>query len=359
VKEIFRVEMLPAREGDCLVVSWGDPEHPRRIMVDCGRKSTYRDVRKRYATLSEAERTFELLIVSHIDRDHIEGALAMLEDASSPLLFKEIWFNSYDHLLDPKFEAFGARQGERLTEALRGRLDDWNASFDGRSVELRPEQQPVTLDGGLEVTLLSPDRQGLEALIPTWERECRQAGLVAGVGARRRPVPEGLERFGRVDIDDLTREPFVADQAHANGTSIAVLAQYGEQRVLLGADAHPDRLIESLRPLAAADATGRLPLAAFKLPHHGSTHNVSPEFFDLISCDRYLVSTNGAYFQHPDAAAVARVIKLGGNSPEIAFNYRSDESLLWDNSRWQGRFGYSAAYPTASANGTHAVELAR
>jgi beta-lactamase superfamily II metal-dependent hydrolase len=80
VTEVFHVEMLPARKGDCVVLAYGDSEHPRRILIDGGRAATYRTVRDRFSQLSEVERTFELLIVSHIDRDHIEGAVAMLED---------------------------------------------------------------------------------------------------------------------------------------------------------------------------------------------------------------------------------------------------------------------------------------
>jgi hypothetical protein len=104
-----------------------------------------------------------------------------------------------------------------------------------------------------------------------------------------------------------------------------------------------DRLIESVRPLATAE-DGRLQLDAFKLPHHGSKYNFCSELLDLVSCHRYLVSTNGSYFDHPDAAAIARVIKYGGDHPEMIFNYRSDEALLWNNPRWQRRFGYRTSY---------------
>lgn len=353
--EIFRVEMLPAREGDCVVLTYGDAEYPRRILVDGGRAATYRTVRGRFLQLPEAERTFELLIVSHVDRDHIEGAVAMLEDPASPVQFRDVWFNSYDHLRDPEVEAFGAVQGERLTAALRHRPSLWNEAFQGRSVEIRPGE-PVALEGGLEIALLSPDREKLESLIPVWENECRKAGLIPGIAARRPAPPEGLERFGRVDIDELASQPFTPDRAEPNGSSIAVLATYGGRRVLLAADAHADRLIESVRPLAAAEG-GRLRLDALKLPHHGSKFNVSSELLDLVFCPRYLVSTNGSYFDHPDAVAIARVIKHGGDHPQIIFNYRSDEALLWNNPRWQQRFGYRTTYPSPGENGTQVVDL--
>lgn len=70
---VFRLDMLPAREGDCLILTYGDTASPRRVMIDTGRKGTYRDIKKSLAAIPPALREFELLIVSHVDRDHIEG----------------------------------------------------------------------------------------------------------------------------------------------------------------------------------------------------------------------------------------------------------------------------------------------
>lgn len=356
MNEILRVEMLPAREGDCILIIYGEADRPCRVMVDGGRLATYSAVRERFSRLPDAERTFELLIVSHVDRDHIEGVLAMLEDPDPPVGFKDIWFNGYDHLRDPDVETFGAVQGERLTVALQRHLDRWNAAFGGRSVEKRSGQNQITLDGGLEITLLSPDRKKLEAMVPVWKKECEEAGLIPGMAARRPALPDDLERMGSIDINQLAGQAFVPDRAEANGTSIAILARYEEQQVLLTADSHADLLIESLRPLATAHGD-RLRLDALKVPHHGSQHNLSTELLELVSCPRFLISTNGAYFGHPDAAAIARVIKHGGVRPELIFNYASDETLLWNNPRWKSRLGYATVYPDPSQNGNQVVDL--
>ena len=42
--------------------------------------------------------------------------------------------------------------------------------------------------------------------------------------------------------------------------------------------------------------------------------------------------------------AIARIIKYGGDTPEIAFNYRSDYNGLWDNAAWMDDYGYSVRY---------------
>jgi hypothetical protein len=37
----------------------------------------------------------------------------------------------------------------------------------------------------------------------------------------------------------------------------------------------------------------------FKLPHHGSVRNVTPELFERITADTYVISANGKY-DNPD-----------------------------------------------------------
>jgi hypothetical protein len=351
---MLRVEMLPAREGDCLLVTYGRAAPFHHVLVDGGRAATYAAVRKRLSQLSPAERTFELLVVTHVDRDHIEGAVKIMEDDAFPVTFRDVWFNGFEHLQDPQLEPFGAVQGERLSDALM-RRGHWNEARQRRSIEIG-RLRKVTIPGGLSLKLVSPDRPKLEALIPRWKDECQKAGLVLGVKPSAPPREPGIEAFGALDIEELAATPFEPDASEPNGTSIAVLAEFDGKRVMLAADGHADRLAASLRPLAKADG-GRLRLDAFKLPHHGSRYNVSRDLIGLVDCPRYLFSTNGSQFHHPHAEAVARVLKFGRANPDLVFNYRSDESLIWDDPVLKRKHRYTASYPSESDNGTIAVDL--
>jgi hypothetical protein len=74
---IFRIDMLPGREGDCLWIEYGDAARPRRILIDGGRKLAWQTLKQRFAALPADQRKFELLMLSHVDADHIEGLLAV------------------------------------------------------------------------------------------------------------------------------------------------------------------------------------------------------------------------------------------------------------------------------------------
>ena len=350
---MFQIEMLPAREGDCLWITYGDAAAPRHVLIDGGRKATAKTVRQRLKALGPNGR-LELLIISHIDRDHIEGVVGLLEAAGGlGVEVGDVWFNAYHHLLDDALEGFGAAQGERLSKALIDLKLPWNKAFGGGSVVLNKGGglRKVELAGGLSLTLLSPTRQKLEDLRPVWEKECRLAGLVPGKAGKPQGNPPELESFGAIDVDALAVLPFKADGSEPNGSSIAVLAEFEGRRVVLAADAHADVMAPALKAL---DGGARVKLDAFKLAHHGSMANTSAEVVALVDCPRWMISTNGSYFEHPDQAAVARVVK-GAAGATLMFNYRSPFSQVWEDAGLQAEHGYKAVYP--AENGTLLVSF--
>jgi hypothetical protein len=350
--------MMPAREGDCLLVTYGNEQETRRILVDGGRSATWQDVRAHLQAVAQDPNVLELLIITHVDRDHIEGILGLIEDQSVALRFKDIWFNGYHHLLGECLESFGPVQGERLSSALMKPDRPWNRAFESCAVCVKPDGSAVSvqLDGGMVLTILSPDRAKLRALEPEWRKEVTAAGMIPGQPAIQPARPAGYEVMGgRIDVATLADTVFEEDPSKPNGSSIALLAEYDGRRALLTGDAHVGRLVEALRPLAGAEG-GRLRLDAMKLSHHGSKHNLSSELIGLLDCRRYLVSTNGSYFGHPDREAIARVIKYGGANVEIAFNYISEQTKAWNIQRLRDQWGYLATYPPGG-QGYLAIEL--
>ena len=347
---MFRIEMLPAGHGDCLWIEYGDPKAPRRVLIDGGAAGTYkRALRERLRGLRENERRFELLVVTHIDADHITGILELLEDSETRFQARDIWFNGYRHLPDEKPETLGPVQGERLTDLLVKR--PWNREFKEAAVVVQADGDlpRLQLEGGLVLTLLSPTPGKLADLKPEWEKEVRKAGLDPN---QPRPgeveSPEGFDLLGSPDVEALAAEAFSEDSAKANGSSIALLAEFEGRRLLLTGDAHPGIMTAAIKRLAGG---GRLAVDACKLPHHGSKANVNRQFLQALDCRKWLFSTNGAYFRHPDRQTVARVIKWGGAQPELGFNYRTQYNDVWDGKPLREQYGYKVSYPASDAGG--------
>ena len=63
-------------------------------------------------------RPIDVLVITHVDQDHILGVLAMLKDVERPEEFSDVWFNGFDQLNDNEFESFGPVDGEFLSTAI-------------------------------------------------------------------------------------------------------------------------------------------------------------------------------------------------------------------------------------------------
>jgi hypothetical protein len=352
---MLSIEMLPAAYGDCLWIEYGDERRPHRVLIDAGVVATYDVLRARILALPADQRRFDLLIVSHIDSDHIDGVLPLLRDAALGLEFDDIWFNGWEQVSD----TLGPVQGEYLSALLHDPGRRWNQAFGGGPV-IVPDAgllPTTTLPGGMKLTLLSPTRKQLERLAPVWERVVIAAGLTPGdteaalaaLAEDRRYEPDALG--GRPDVERLAETEFRSDAAPANGSSIAVLAEYDEKTLLLAADAYATVMEASLRRVLAARGQERLVVHAVKLSHHGSVGNTSRALIDLLECRRFLVSTNGAKFGHPNPEAIARCVVDKRAGTEIHFNYASDETRPWGDRTLEQRWRYRAVYPTTAAGG--------
>ena len=353
---MLEVRMLPARFGDSIWVEYGHGDERRRILIDGGTGRTREAITAMLEALPAEERRFELLTVSHIDRDHIEGVLGLLEE--QPLRFEvgEVWFNGYPQLPDtPEDEMFGAKQGERLTQAILQHELPWNRRFGGKAVAVPDagELPRVELDGGAVLTLLQPTTGALAKLKGVWEKELLDAGLVPGFGldANDGEDGDGDEEFGGGDLPDveaLAATPFEPDASKANASSIAFLFEFEGKRLLFAADAHADKLAEALERLSPGEP---LAIDLFKLSHHGSKKTVSRELVEKVRCSRFVFSTNGSIFGHPHPETVARVLAAGGETPELIFNYRSAHNKIWDLGVLKGKHRYRTRYPADGGEG--------
>jgi hypothetical protein len=171
------------------------------------------------------------------------------------------------------------------------------------------------------------------------------------LGGDRRHGPDILSEphQGPITVDgvyDLAEQSFNPDHSEPNGSSISFLAEYSGRRVLFAADAHATQLCESIRQfMAERGLSGSLPVDVMKMSHHGSARNNSHDLLRLIDCRRFLISTNGSRHHHPDPEAIARAITLSEGEVELYFNYRSEETELWDSQILRQAHGFQTIFP--------------
>src|SRR5215472_6911378 len=109
---IFSLDVRRARKGDCLLLHFGSEDNPRLIMIDGGPGNVYKPhLRPRLVEIKKARGLekndplpVDLLMVSHIDDDHIRGILDLtaeiLASSNAPLVrVLNLWHNSFDDII--------------------------------------------------------------------------------------------------------------------------------------------------------------------------------------------------------------------------------------------------------------------
>jgi hypothetical protein len=357
---MFRIEMLSAYEGDSLWVEYGAAAAPRRMIIDAGRKETYRALVERVVAL---DRPAELFVMTHIDDDHIFGAVPLFGDARvDRTAFNDIWYNGYTHLdpdiaRRPPADLLGPANGEILAALLLKGRHRWNEAFDSGASVVVPgsgSHPQIQLADDMVLTLLCPTWDDLTALKAYWERELdqMQPGDVEAAmeifSDRRAVQPDVLG--GLVDVEGLLERPYEPDAREPNGSSIAFLAEHDGHAVLFTGDAHPPALERSIEQLLQARGQARLALDALKVSHHGSKGNTSPKLLELLDCRRYLISTNGSRHDHPDQEAIAWIVDRNrecAEPTELYFNYRTEQNEVWDDDELKEEWNYRTHYPPA------------
>ena len=361
---MFRIELLPAAHGDSIWVEYGDPARPRRIVIDGGPAPAYEQgLFARLKKLKKDDR-IDLFIVTHIDSDHIDGAVILLQQAAAMgVQFDEIWFNAWRQLEKAGPDTFAPVQGEFLSALIdkSGLLGIWNARTQGNVIEV-PETGPLPaweLPDNARLTLLSPGPAQIKRLRARWSSAMRDfcgdtAEALRRLDARREYRPPALQPvFGGKSLG--------GDRSVANGSSIAFLLEHDGASCVFAGDAFPRVLAGNLRRLSEARDPGRaapIRLDAFKLSHHGSLGNVSDDLVAAVECSRWLVSTNGDIYEHPTRDTAPLIAKHAPGS-EFLCNYESGTTVAFadksDRPAW--RTSYPGKGVSAGETGGIVVDL--
>ena len=288
-------EALRAKYGDALLLHWGTAAQPRLAVVDGGPPGVFADALKPRLAELRAERgladdeplAIDLVMVSHLDEDHVAGLLQMmqkvkaLEEARQPVPWRvrRFWHNAFDDLLGNDEVGVGVAgsavsvaalgdlllgegsklvasvpQGRNLAKLLKALDLDGNPPFGGL-VRLRKE--PVELDG-LKLTVVAPLDSELKALQKTWDQKIKPL-------LKKERTPAGQAEIAA----------FVDDSVF-NLSSLVVLVEKGAKRILLTGDARGDHT------LAGLEQAGRLDGAEMTLevsaPFDASGVTVDPDF---------------------------------------------------------------------------------
>lgn len=392
------IEVFPASEGDSILIS----TEFSNVLIDAGLSETYHtSIKPRLEELARDFKKLDLLVVTHIDEDHIEGAIELLTENGESFDFRvieilQVWHNSYRHLQFDKETKIGAaekeilqgiissgkknvgrinneskeisaRQGSSLASLLLTGNYSWNESFLNKAVHSANEEKVQIKINDILLTLLSPDLDKLKRLETKWRRYLQQKKLnfvfsqekifddafefallnsdnISEEGVYK-PISSVYPQF-----DDLITEEKTIDRSITNGSSIAFVMEVAGKKILFLGDAHLDIIIEQLKKMDRNE-NNRVNFDLVKVSHHGSAKNTSLELLKLINCSKFIISTDGKKHGHPDLSTLAKIIHESDGKPlEIYCNYQTDNSELIEKLIESRNYQCSFIYPESNHN---------
>ena len=338
---MFTLEALQAKHGDSLLLHYGDPADPKLVVIDGGPNKVWSPTLKPRLEAIRDDLTpgavlpIRMLMVSHIDDDHINGVLDMTKELVEahenheplPYEFETLWHNAFDdvvgahsaELFSSGMAEVGAASLEEITASIGGLSGEAAAVVasvrQGRQLRKDVEKLglPVNMPGGglitakgdatdtvdlgdgLELRILGPRQKQIDALQKKWDRELERLGLAV------------------VEAGDAGAAEMLDSSAY-NLASLVILARAHGKTMLLTGDARGDHILSSVQD-AGLMVDGKLHVDLLKMPHHGSDRNVDTDFFRTITADHYVISGDGKH-GNPEVATF-----------EMIFTARGDESF--------------------------------
>ncbi|MGY2932037.1 beta-lactamase superfamily II metal-dependent hydrolase [Bradyrhizobium sp. GM6.1] len=350
---MFRITMLPAADGDCFLVETASAAGTHRLLIDGGRTATARDyLRPLIAGLAPRPGpTIDLMVLTHVDADHIEGLLDLVGADDAPTV-REVWFNEMRHLklaagLRPAPRAvqpiptLNVAQGMSFAKLVHDRGYGWNTTLGGGPVMIdggAGKLPSFPLSSGAMLTLLGPPREKLVAFMRDWSKAIIDFNQSPEAVLAKRVIPLPTVQ----NVDALARDRDAADTKKPNGTSISFVLEHERRRVMFGADAHPDDLADALRRFQPQGQ--RIPFDVVKVPHHGSAANNTSQLIHLLESPLWLISSNGAVHHHPDPEAIARIVLAEPRDKKLLFNYATQYNQVWGSEELRAHFGYKVEF---------------
>jgi beta-lactamase superfamily II metal-dependent hydrolase len=368
---LFTLEALPAEEGDCLLLHWGTRAKPKIALIDGGPGRVYeKHLRPRLdqlvANLGVEQLPLELVMVSHMDSDHIVGIKKLLSalkreiDENAPaagrtIRMNRLWLNVFNDILGDSVDGYyntltanlqasvNSKPSPELVKRLEKEFlakdeDEDEAAFDARNIAavlaghgegrtVRDDHR-FLLEQGQTATLNHPfaGKNGKPTLI-TLEKTPKPLDLadlkITIAGPSDTEIQKLQAEFDKYIKDKgLSSESVLAayaDKSVKNLSSIVCFVEFGKgaakKTMLLTGDARGDLILKGLKTRKLLK-DGKLVVDILKVPHHGSDNNAEPAFFEQILAGTYVLSGDGQY-GNPERATLGWITDARGKNAKF------------------------------------------
>ena len=316
---MVKIFTLPANEGDFIWICYGENEVYNHILIDGGTKECGEEYASIIKIIDERKEKIEALVLTHVDYDHIQGAIEGICRTSDDLLkrtVKKIYFNTCRGIRRNLKETGEFLEGSDCVEdqiCVNQNYKQYSVGDGIKFLDLLSEKglkdrlvdyvvygEQAVLPNDAIIRFISPGEKELIKFANHWEKYERENEYVQ--------YASNLDMV-KENLADLMNENLVSDQSINNASSIAFIFEYQSIKLVFLGDARPSVCLQGIKKINDANY---LEVDLLKLSHHGSRSNTSDPLLKTIKTNNYLLSTNGHHKKVPNKVVLSHLLKNAG-----------------------------------------------
>lgn len=275
---MLEVYTYNAGKGDSIRIRFGDTgDYVHNIFIDTGVTRFASVFIKICNEILAAGEKLDVLILTHVDNDHIGGILSILR-CGYQCPFQEVWMNH---------EGAGFTGNAVLSTKENDEVYGWLIK---QGINVKPMVMGDTrIVANASVIALNPK-----------SNDTIQRSEASNTSNAYRDISLARHNDYGKTLSALAAKAITKhDVSLNNKNSIVCIFAYEGHRLLLTGDAWSEDV---------AKASGEFDL--IKLPHHGSVRNISEKYRDCFKSKNFLICTDGV--DHPDKQTIATLEKWYG-----------------------------------------------
>lgn len=305
------ITSFEAKYGDAFLIE--ESVSGIRFLVDCGFKLTYKH------HIKKKTNSADFIILTHSDEDHINGAFPLINDYPDSFFLNKVYVNTPESIPAPRTNGLiSIRQAKDLVNLLQDKKLPFEGLIQGQTIKVSNE---------LSLDIISPTKTELDCYYKKYKDQ------VVTISQDTKETDISLNAATKAAIEWIKQPDSFPNKFDdiANASSIAFVLNFRNKKVLFLADSHPEVISDYLLK-QGFNSEQKATFDYIKLSHHGSAKSISKQLLNMISCNNFIISTNGgkARSKHPSVETIAKLaiwVDRNGND-EINFYFNHSISSI-------------------------------
>lgn len=270
----IEIKLAKVFDGECIWVRYGVKDIVN-IVIDSGPSKSWNEFKHIIEEIKKNNERVNLLILTHIHDDHINGFRRYLTYSKDKMIDK-IWINGDK-------ASFYNNQVHSVGN-IGGLIEKINSKAINLVTPILSGMKESIGEG--HITVITPEKEDMLDVAT----EIEKASI------------HSTKDLDLRDIDEIIKDDiYKPDTSAINKSSISFILSYNNKNIAFLGDAHGECIIHGINEYWDKDV-----IHLAKLPHHGSKKNVSIDLLNSLKCNNYIICHKNKVYKE----TISRIVQI-------------------------------------------------